>query len=99
MFPTANDSNSIPVGSLAVVTGNVVNNDTERCRWRLSNYSKIRYTANGLDVTIDQLETIRLLVNMALTIHSDDGSYSYARNAGSAGGVKVTCYLYFNGWR
>ncbi|MGQ1671401.1 VCBS domain-containing protein [Acinetobacter baumannii] len=85
--PTAvNDSNSIPVGSLAVVTGNVVSNDTKGADGARVTTVKAD-TANGLDVTIDPVGNYTVVGKYGtLTIHSD-GSYSYARNAGSAGGV------------
>ncbi|WP_461949364.1 VCBS domain-containing protein [Acinetobacter baumannii] len=85
--PTAvNDSNSIPVGSLAVVTGNVVSNDTKGADGARVTTVKAD-TANGLDVTIDPVGNYPVVGKYGtLTIHSD-GSYSYARNAGSAGGV------------
>ena len=85
--PTAvNDSNSIPVGSLAVVTGNVVSNDTKGADGARVTTVKAD-TANGLDVTINPVGNYQVSGQYGtLTIHSD-GSYSYARNAGSAGGV------------
>ena len=85
--PTAvNDSNSIPVGSLAVVTGNVVSTDTKGADGARVTTVKAD-TANGLDVTIDPVGNYPVVGKYGtLTIHSD-GSYSYARNAGSAGGV------------
>ncbi|MCG6651856.1 hypothetical protein GHT87_15670, partial [Acinetobacter baumannii] len=85
--PTAvNDSNSIPVGSLAVVTGNVVSTDTKGADGARVTTVKAD-TANGLYVTIDPVGNYPVVGKYGtLTIHSD-GSYSYARNAGSAGGV------------
>lgn len=85
--PTAvNDSNSIPVGSLAVVTGNVVSNDTKGADGARVTTVKSD-TAGGADVTINPVGNYQVSGQYGtLTIHSD-GSYSYARNAGSAGGV------------
>ena len=85
--PTAvNDSNSIPVGSLAVVTGNVVSNDTKGADGARVTTVKSD-TAGGVDVTINPVGNYQVSGQYGtLTIHSD-GSYSYARNAGSAGGV------------
>jgi T1SS-143 domain-containing protein len=85
--PTAvNDSNSITVGSLAVVTGNVVSNDTKGADGARVTTVKSD-TAGGADVTINPVGNYQVSGQYGtLTIHSD-GSYSYARNAGSAGGV------------
>ncbi|WP_228157034.1 DUF5801 repeats-in-toxin domain-containing protein [Acinetobacter baumannii] len=85
--PTAvDDSNSIPVGSLAVVTGNVVSNDKKGADGARVTTVKSD-TAGGADVTINPVGNYQVSGQYGtLTIHSD-GSYSYARNAGSAGGV------------
>ena len=85
--PTAvNDSKSIPVGSLAVVTGNVVSTDTKGADGARVTTVKAD-TAGGADVTINPVGNYQVSGQYGtLTIHSD-GSYSYARNAGSAGGV------------
>ncbi|MDT0231599.1 DUF5801 repeats-in-toxin domain-containing protein [Acinetobacter sp. RRD8] len=85
--PTAvNDSKSIPVGSLAVVTGNVVSTDTKGADGARVTTVKAD-TAGGADVTINPVGNYQVSGKYGtLTIHSD-GSYSYARNAGSAGGV------------
>ncbi|RKG31655.1 hypothetical protein D7V21_13335, partial [Acinetobacter guerrae] len=81
------DSNSIPVGSLAVVTGNVVSNDTKGADGaRVTNVQAD--TAGGSDVSIGAVGNYQVVGKYGtLTIHSD-GSYSYARNPGSAGGVR-----------
>ena len=85
--PTAvNESNSIPVGSLAVVTGNVVSNDTKGADGARVTTVKSD-TAGGADVTINPVGNYQVSGQYGtLTIHSD-GSYSYSRNAGSSGGV------------
>jgi T1SS-143 domain-containing protein len=82
--PTAvADTNSVPSGSYAAVTGNVISNDTQG--------------ADGAKVSLVQGKNAATTISPTgntvvegtygnLTIHSD-GTYSYQRNAGSEGGV------------
>ncbi|MDH1365191.1 DUF5801 domain-containing protein [Acinetobacter johnsonii] len=71
---------------MAVVTGNVVSNDTKGADGARVTTVKSD-TAGGADVTINPVGNYQVSGQYGtLTIHSD-GSYSYARNAGSAGGV------------
>ncbi|MFD1007728.1 immunoglobulin-like domain-containing protein [Oceanisphaera ostreae] len=77
------DTNSVPSGSYAAVTGNVISNDTQGADG--AKVSQVQ-GKNAATIISPTGNTVVEGTYGNLTIHSD-GTYSYQRNAGSEGGV------------